>query len=79
MLLKITLQLPSLPEIEIIKSAELELNVDTHFSLQKKKYGDFEFSVCKEGYIMSYIQAYAKNTEPKEVFYAVHFGRDHPL
>lgn len=71
-------KLPDLPKIELIRAKD-SLSAQTHLTTSKVKYGDYEFSVCEEGYILSYIQSYIKRRDPQDVFYGVYYGRDHVL
>lgn len=73
------LQLPDLPQIEVISISNSMEHNDAHVSIRKVKYGDFEFMECKEGYILCYIQAYLKRKEPQDAFYGVYYGIKSPL
>lgn len=63
--------------MEFIKGTHV--NYDTHLSARKVKHGDYEFMECPDGYVLSYINAYLRNTKPNDVFYGVYFGAKHPL
>ncbi len=71
------LQNPDLPSMEFITNKSL--NVDTHISCKKVKYGEYEFMECKEGYILCYINGYLRKKEPQNAFYGLYYGDSHPL
>lgn len=72
--------MPDYPTIEGIRKLELETLLPANF--HKVKYGDYEFTECKEGYVQVHMKGWVDKRDVSNLIagYGVSFGKaDHPL
>lgn len=72
--------LPEYPKIEAIRTLELETFLPSNF--RTVKYGEFEFTECKEGYVQVHVKGWTNDRDKSNVVsgYGVCYGKEnHPL